>query len=346
MIARFKKYVLHFKRPVRTSRGEYGHRAVWYLFLEENGITGVGECAPMAGLSSETPEQVEQLLKEICLRPETFIAQPEFTRRISSVHVALEMAWQDLRSGGLQLLFPSPFAEGMEGIPVNGLIWMGDADFMQQQADEKPATGFRCIKLKIGGIDFERELKILKSIRRKYEAGQVMLRIDANGAFRPEEALEKLHRLAPLQIHSIEQPVAAGQWQEMARICRESPIPVALDEELININTVGEKAMLLDTIRPQYLVLKPSLHGGFSNCSEWIGLAQSHSVGWWVTSYLESNVGLNAIAQWACSKEITGFQGLGTGSLFANNIDSPLEMRGDELWINPEKTFVFPKYFF
>ena len=345
MIARFKKYVLHFKRPVRTSRGEYCERPVWYFFLEENSITGIGECAPMAGLSSEKPEQVEQLLKEICLRPEFFIGQPELTRKISSVHVALEMAWHDLRNGGRQQLFSSPFSEGREGIPVNGLIWMGDAGFMQKQAGENLAAGFRCIKLKIGGIDFEQELEILKSIRRKYDGRQIMLRIDANGAFRPEEALEKLNRLAPLQVHSIEQPIATGQWQEMARLCIESPIPVALDEELIGKYTAEEKANLLDTIRPQYLVLKPSLHGGFSACSEWIELAQSRSVSWWVTSYLESNVGLNAIAQWASSKNITGFQGLGTGSLFGNNIASPLEIRGEELWVNPEKTFIFPQHF-
>ncbi|MGC9354085.1 MAG: o-succinylbenzoate synthase [Mariniphaga sp.] len=346
MKAWYKKYELHFKRPATTSRGTYKTRTVWFLMLEENGKTGVGECAPLPGLSSETPEQVERLLHEISTDPRKFIQHPELTRNISSVHFGLETALQDLQNGGCQILFPSDFSEGKQGIPINGLIWMGEPDFMLNQIQEKIEAGFRCIKLKIGSLDFDKELKILESIREKYDAGQVTLRVDANGAFSPDEALEKLHRLAPLHIHSIEQPIAAGQWEKMADVCKESPVPVALDEELIGIHSRQEKEKLLETIRPQFLILKPSLHGGFSGCSEWIGLAEQRSVGWWITSYLESNIGLNAIAQWTFHKKAKGHQGLGTGGLFTDNIPSPLEIRGEELWFNPDKKFQFPQNFF
>jgi o-succinylbenzoate synthase len=344
--AHFKKYDLHFKRPATTSRGTYKTRAVWYLFLEENGMTGIGECAPLSGLSSETPEQVERLLQEICTDPRKFIQHPELTQRISSVHFALETALADLHHKGRQILFPSDFTEGNTGIPVNGLIWMGDAEFMLQQIQEKLNAGFRCIKLKIGSLDFDKELQILESIREKYDAGKITLRVDANGAFQPTEALEKLHRLAPFEPHSIEQPIAAGQWKEMAAVCKESPVPVALDEELIGIYSTEKKEKLLDTVRPQFLILKPSLHGGFAGCGDWIKLAEKQATGWWVTSYLESNIGLNAIAQWAFHKNAQGYQGLGTGGLFTNNIPSPLEIRGEELWFNPDKKFQFPQNFF
>ena len=346
MNAWYKKYELIFKRPAKTSRGEYQTRPEWFLFLNENGKTGIGECAPLAGLSTETPEQVEKMLNEICKNPELFKENPELTKDISSVRFALETAWFDLKNGGKQQLFPSDFSEGKKGIPVNGLIWMGEEKFMQQQIQEKLEAGFHCIKLKIGGIDFEQEIELLKSIRDNFPAKKIILRVDANGAFRPEEALKKLQRLAELQIHSIEQPITAGQLQEMAKLCSETPIPVALDEELIGIHSITEKEKLLDTVRPQFLILKPSLHGGISGCDEWIELASQHKIGWWITSYLESNIGLNAIAQWTFHKNAQGFQGLGTGGLFNNNFDSPLEIRGEKLWLNPEKTFQFPENFF
>ena len=346
MKAHFKKYELQFKRPAKTSRGEYRVRKVLFLFLEKNGFTGIGECAPLPGLSSESPEQVEQLLNEICTDPLKFIQHPELTQNISSVHFVLETALLDLENGGKQQLFPSPYSEGEAGIPINGLIWMGDTEFMFQQIQAKIEAGFRCIKLKIGSLDFKKELKILGKIRGKYDAGKITLRVDANGAFKPDEALGKLHRLAQFGIHSIEQPIAAGQWNDMAAVCKESPIPLALDEELIGIHSKNDKENLLDTIRPQFLVLKPSLHGGFSGCDEWIELAEKRSIEWWVTSYLESNIGLNAIAQWTFFKNAKGYQGLGTGHLFTNNITSPLEIRGEKLWLNPDKKFEFPKIFF
>lgn len=346
MKAHFKKYELHFKRPATTSRGTYKTRTVWFLMLEENGVTGVGECAPLPGLSSETPEEVEQLLKKICTDPRKFIQHPESTQHISSVHFGLETAVQDLQNGGRQILFPSDFTEGKAGIPINGLIWMGDSEFMLQQIQDKIGAGFHCIKLKIGSLDFDKELQILESIREKYDARQITLRVDANGAFQPDEAIKKLNILAQFDIHSIEQPIAAGQWKALAAVCKESPIPVALDEELIGIHSRQEKEKLLETVRPQFLVLKPSLHGGFSGCSEWIDLTEQRSVGWWITSYLESNIGLNAIAQWAFHKNAKAHQGLGTGGLFTDNIPSPLVTRGEELWFNPVKKFQFPQNFF
>ncbi|NCB08569.1 MAG: o-succinylbenzoate synthase, partial [Bacteroidia bacterium] len=224
-------------------------------------------------------------------------------------------------------------------------IWMGEKKFMQQQIQEKLDTGFHCIKLKIGGIDFEREIELLKSIRDNFPAERIILRVDANGAFQQKDAMEKLLRFAEFQIHSIEQPVAAGQWTEMAKLCSETPIPVALDEELIGIHDLSEKEKLLDRIHPQFLVLKPSLQGGISGCDEWIELASQRKIGWWITSYLESNIGLNAIAQWTFHKNAKGFQGLGTGGLYTNNFDLPLEIRGEKLWLNPKKSFQFPENF-
>ena len=342
MIARFKKYELQFRQPAGTSRGVYNSRSVWYLFLNEGGVTGIGECAPLPGLSKETPEQVEQVLADICANPIHFFQHPILLQEMPSVRFGLETALLDLQNGGKQLLFPSDFTSERKGIPINGLIWMGEAERMRQQIKEKLEAGYSCIKLKIGAIDFEKELALLQSIRNEYNASTITLRVDANGAFKPEEAMLKLERLAQLDIHSIEQPIAAEQWNEMYKLCAETPIPIALDEELIGINTQEDKKKLLDEIRPQYLILKPSLHGGIEGCDEWIRLANERSIGWWITSYLESNIGLNTIAQWAFTKNVKMHQGLGTGQLFTNNINSPLEIRGEQLWFNPEKKFEFP----
>lgn len=339
MIARFKKYELHFKRPAGTSRGVYVSRPVWYLLLCEGEKTGIGECAPLSGLSKEPPEQVDKALKKICTDPERFIQQPELLHDIPSVRFGLETALLDLQNGGTQQLFPSDFTLGKQGIPINGLIWMGDPNNMQDQIDEKLEAGFQCVKLKIGALDFEKELELLQSIRHQCCQHPITLRVDANGAFRSEEALGKLDRLAELDIHSIEQPIAAGQWSQMARLCDETPLPIALDEELIGINAKDEKEKLLDTIRPHFLVLKPSLHGGFSGCNEWIDLSTQRGIGWWITSYLESDIALNAIAQWTFTKQVNMHQGLGTGQLFTNNIPSPLEIKGEQLWFDPNKKF-------
>lgn len=339
MKARFKKYELQFKKPAGTSRGVINTRTVWYLFLEENGLNGLGECAPLPGLSKETAEETDALIRDVCKNPKHFIENIELLQEFPSMKFALESALLDLEHGGKSLLFPSAFTEGKAGIPINGLIWMDKADKMQAQIEAKLAAGFRCIKLKIGAIDFEKELELLQNIRQRFSAEQVTLRVDANGAFKTGEAIEKLERLAQLRLHSIEQPIVAGNWENMAKLCKESPLPIALDEELIGINHRNEKIQLLDTIHPQYLVLKPSLHGGTSGCNEWIELAEERKTGWWITSYLESNIGLNAIAQWTFTKNVRFHQGLGTGQLYTNNIDSPLEIRGEQLWFDPLKKF-------
>ena len=337
--ARYQKYQLHFKQPAGTSRGVLKTRTVWYLFLEENGVTGLGECAPLPGLSIETPVQVEDQLDKISNNPELLINNTDSIQDLPSLKFALESALLDLKHGGKREPFPSAFSRGEEGIPINGLIWMNEIENMQGQIDDKLATGFRCIKLKIGAKDFKQELSLLKAVRERFSSDQIILRVDANGSFDNKSVVEKLKRLAELQLHSIEQPIRARQWNEMAELCKTSPLPIALDEELIGINDRKEKIQLLDTIHPQFLVLKPSLHGGISGCDEWIELASERSIGWWVTSYLESNIGLNTIAQWAFTKNTTMHQGLGTGQLFTNNIESPLEIRGEKLWFNAAKSF-------
>ena len=343
MIASFKKHELHFKKPAGTSRGVYNTRPVWYLFLNENGKTGIGECAPLPGLSKETPAQVEEVLNKIVINPTRFLQNTALLQEFPSVRFAVETAWLDLQNGGQQLIFPSEFTEGKEGILINGLIWMGKAEDMGKQIQEKLEAGFHCIKLKIGALNFDQELQLLQLIRNNYQSSCITLRVDANGAFSTTDALEKLNQLAQLDIHSIEQPIAPGQWALMGHLCDETSIPIALDEELIGMNDPAEKELLLDTIRPQFLILKPSLHGGFAGCNEWIELAKQRSIGWWITSYLESNIGLNAIAQWSFTKQAKMHQGLGTGQLFTNNIDSPLEIRGEKLWFEPTKKFKFPQ---
>ena len=345
MNARVIEYKLQFKRPAGTSRGVLNHRRVWYLVLEKEGRIGVGECAPLPGLSAETIPEVEQVLAALAADPDGFCAQADQERMPSSVRFALETALGDLEQAGTQILFPSGFTRGEKGILINGLIWMGEVSFMKEQVRQKLDSGWRCIKLKIGALQFEEELAILKDIRSEYSADDVILRVDANGGFSPDQVLDRLGQLAELGIHSIEQPIAKGQWQHMAGLCRKSPLDIAFDEELIGITKREEKIRLLDTLSPHYLVLKPSLHGGMKGCDEWIELADARGIGWWVTSYLESDLGLNAIAQWTFLKQTHLHQGLGTGKLFTNNLDSPLEIRGEQLFFDPGKRFVFPGIF-
>ncbi len=354
MKAHYQEYTLHFARQAKTSRGALIERPVWFLFLEENGIKGVGECAPLSGLSRETPDQVRSILAEITCNPTAFLpggVRERYIKEIPSVRFALETAQKDLEMGGRRLLFPSGFTSQKSGIPINGLIWMGDIPFMKEQIEKKLKQGFRCIKLKIGSLQFDEELHILKKIREEYSPEEITLRVDANGAFSREDSRQRLRlleQLADVGIHSIEQPIMAGQWQEMAEICRISPLAIALDEELIGIDNPQEKAALLNTIAPHYLVLKPSLHGGWSGCDEWIALAEERGIGWWITSYLESNIGLNAIAQWTYTKysqypKLSKLhQGLGTGGLFTNNINSPLYIDGERLLYDSAQSFPLP----
>lgn len=331
---------LHFKQPAGTSRGVYTTRKVWYILLTDEQHPkhyGVGECAPLPALSCDDTPDYEDILTEACRRLEqNGQIDYAYLKPYPSILFGLETALIHYQTRSLQF-WHTPFSKGKEGIPINGLIWMGDFETMHQRITEKMQQGFRCIKLKIGAIDFEKELELLAEIRRHYSAQEIELRVDANGAFSPEEAPEKLRRLAEYDLHSIEQPIRAGQWEEMAKLCAETPLPIALDEELIGINDSALKIKLLESIRPQYIILKPSLHGGINGSEEWIELAAERGIASWVTSALESNIGLNAIAQWTATLSPTLPQGLGTGLLFTDNIDYPLHIEGDCLWYHPEE---------
>ncbi len=335
-------YTLRFKKPAGTSRGVYRDHRVWYVLFRDTqdpSHYGVGECAPLHDLSPDYNENYAGTLAAFCkITEERQEVDPELLCDHPSILFGLETAARHYNLHSNQL-WDTLFSRGEEGIPINGLIWMADYPDMKRQAVSLLERGFRCIKLKIGAIDFERELELLRAIRDRHPAREVTIRVDANGAFRYDEAPEKLQRLAALEVHSIEQPVKAGQWQEMARLCTSSPLPIALDEELIGINDPAEKRKLLDTTRPRYLVLKPTLHGGIAGCNEWIELANERKIGWWVTSALESNIGLNSIAQWCATLDNPLPQGLGTGTLYTNNIPLPLEIKGDRLWFNPSGDF-------
>lgn len=325
---------LHFKKLARTSRGEYVTRRIWLVrvMIPDTGCYGIGECAPLPDLSCDAVPDYESVLREACRRlAETGVIDWILLASYPSILFGLETALFHLQAGSLRF-WNTPFGLGMEGIPINGLIWMDSYEEMLRSIGQKLEAGFSCIKLKIGAIDFEEELALLAHIRQRFSADRITLRVDANGAFRPEDALEKLKRLALFDIHSIEQPIRAGQWQAMAELCAVSPIPIALDEELIGIHQEEDKKRLLDVIRPDYLVLKPSLHGGFSGSKEWLELARERGIGYWITSALESNIGLNAIAQWCATLQPQIPQGLGTGQLFTDNIMEPLQIRDGKLW--------------
>ncbi len=336
----YKKHVFDFKRPAGTSRGVLRRKTSYYLIVrdtENPNIMGIGECSTIKGLSPDPWDAYEQTLEKVCHGPEP----PEYWLQAGlddfpSIRFGLETALLDWQKGGQRLLFTSDFTAGRKGIPINGLIWMGEFDFMKKQIRDKIEAGFGCIKLKIGAIDFENELELLQMIRREFNESSLELRVDANGAFAPEEALEKLKRLSDFNLHSIEQPIRQGQWEAMAKLCEQSPVPVALDEELIGLKTNDDIQKMIETIRPQYLVLKPSLLGGFSRIRGLIYAAEQAGAGWWVTSALEGNIGLNAIAQWFFLLENHMPQGLGTGQLFTNNIPSPLYIDKAQLFFNEE----------
>ena len=328
--------LLHFKQPAGTSRGVYTTRRIWLLTVEHGGRTAIGECAPLPQLSCDDIPDYEAVLRRFCDIIEATGAIPyDEMRNYPSMLFGVETALAQLsRTDGL--LYDTPFSHGEEGIPINGLVWMGTHDEMLSRLKEKLALGFRCVKLKIGAIDFAKELDLIQHIRKHFSREEVELRVDANGGFTPDVALERLQELARYDIHSIEQPIMAHQWSEMAQLCQLSPLPIALDEELIGVNSTDEKIRLLDTIKPQYIILKPSLHGGVAGTREWIALANERGIGSWITSALESNIGLNAIAQLAADiygPQITMPQGLGTGMLFTDTIPMPLEIRNDCLWI-------------
>jgi o-succinylbenzoate synthase len=340
--ATYYKYILQFKTPSGTSRGILKTKETWFLYLSKEDKFGVGECGLFRGLSIDDRPDYEDKLKWVCnnieLGLDILLAK---TIHFPSIQIGLEQAFLSLQSPSPYKLFVSNFTESNKAIDINGLIWMGDREFMNDQIKEKIAQGFRCLKMKIGAIDFATEVQLLASIRKEFSINDIELRVDANGAFKPSEALEKLKILSNYDLHSIEQPIRQGHYQEMALLCEETPLPIALDEELIGVFDVTKRTKMLQIIKPQYIILKPSLVGGFKESLEWIELAKKSGIGWWVTSALESNIGLNAIAQWTATLKSSMPQGLGTGGLFTNNFDSPLEVYKGGLYYNKNKNWNF-----
>ena len=342
MKATYHKYILNFKRPSGTSRGVMTEKETWFIVLEQDGKKGIGECGILRGLSIDDRLDYEEKLQWTCdniqlEKDQLWEALLEFP----SIQFGVEMAFQSLVSESPFLLFPSDFTNGAKSILINGLVWMGEEAFMKQQIEEKLAQGFTCIKLKIGAIDFDKELQLLRFIREHFTPEQVEIRVDANGAFNEISALDKLTQLSEFKLHSIEQPIQKNNTDSMAELCKITPFPIALDEELIGVFSLAEKEQLLLKIKPQYIILKPSFIGGFRGTQEWISLAKKHKIGWWVTSALESNIGLNAIAQWTFLQHNLMPQGLGTGALFTNNFDCPLQVLQGELWYKKELDWAF-----
>lgn len=335
MVARHIKHILTFKFPAGTSRGVLYEKASSYILLNHSGTIGIGECATIPGLSTDCEQALIPKIEEICTQINNgTIPKPTEILDFPAIAFGLEAALLDVQIKQTGLLFPSDFSSGKAGIPINGLVWMGSKAAMQRQIKDKISAGYRCIKLKIGALDFETEINLISNIRKEFSENDIEIRLDANGAFNTEDALHKLDVLSKFKIHSIEQPIKQGQTENMALICRNSPIAVALDEELIGLKS-DQKRELLETIKPAYVILKPSLLGGFSQSEEWIRIANDLQVKWWVTSALESNIGLNAIAQWTYTLQSDFHQGLGTGQIYNNNIPSPLEIKNATLFYNP-----------
>jgi o-succinylbenzoate synthase len=340
--ATYHKYILEFKIPSGTSRGVMTHKETWFIIIENDQKKGIGECGILRGLSCDDRTDYEEKLAWACANIYLGMDQLwEALIEFPSIQFGIEMAFQSMASENPFLLFPSAFTNGLKSIPINGLIWMGNEAFMKQQIETKLTEGFHCLKLKIGAIDFDEELKLLSQIRQNFTSEQVEIRVDANGAFDITEALNKLNQLSGFKLHSIEQPIQKNNTDSMSELCKTSPIPIALDEELIGVFSFEEKEQLLVKIKPQYIILKPSFVGGFRGTNEWILLAEKYQIKWWVTSALESNIGLNAIAQWTFLKQSTMSQGLGTGALYHNNFECQLEVSEGQLWFKSNKDFHF-----
>lgn len=336
MKAQVERRIFHFRFPAGTSRGVYTTRTSWLVKLtDDEGHIGVGECAPLPQLSCDDLPNYEEVLHEACIQVEATNAVPmEQLRPYPSMLFGFETAMLNLQQQSWAL-FDTPFSRGEEGIPINGLVWMGSFDEMRRRMEEKLRGGFQCVKLKIGAIDFDEELSLIKMLRQRFSKENVELRVDANGAFSPEEAPRRLEQLAQYDIHSIEQPIRQEQWQVMATLCRNTPLPIALDEELIGVNDPYKKEELLDVIHPQYIIIKPSLHGAMVGATEWVTMARQRGIGSWMTSALECNIGLNAVSHLAAllyGPAITMPQGLGTGQLFTDNVEAPLHLQGDRIW--------------
>lgn len=331
--AKFYPYTLNFKRPSGTSRGVLNTKETYFIEVFEDDKKGIGECALFRGLSFDDDDDYEAALEWTCrnISLSIYDLREELVNH-PSIIFGVEQALLNLQHQG-DVYFPSDFTDGKDSIKINGLIWMGTSDYMKAQLEEKLSQGFSCIKMKIG-VDWNAEKQILKSLREQFPKDKIELRVDANGAFSPEQAKIVLQELAELHIHSIEQPIQAGNWKAMAELCHSTPTPIALDEELIGVLNYESKKTLIKEIKPQYIILKPALVGGFSGSDEWIQLAEQNNIGWWITSALESNIGLNAIAQYTYTKNNPMPQGLGTGGLFTNNFETNLHLEGERLWFD------------
>lgn len=336
--ARFKAYTFIFRTPAGTSRGTLYQKKSWFIILESNNLSGIGECSPIPGLSADQDTDLDTVAHDLSAFINSGHHPGEYDlSSYPSVRFGLETAMLDMKNGGKRIVYPSDFTAGIQSIPVNGLIWMGSREYMEEQIKEKIKAGFSCLKLKIGATDFGTEINILHNLRTTCPG--IEIRLDANGAFKAEEALKKLEVLSEFSIHSVEQPIQPRQHRHLAEICRRSPVPIALDEELIGIDDTGQRRKLLEEIKPAYIILKPGLLGGFTTCEEWISIARSTGTGWWVTSALESNIGLNAIAQWTATLHTDMVQGLGTGTLYENNFPSPLHIRNTRLSYSPGRNW-------
>lgn len=341
----FAPYLLHFNEPGGTSRGVLTEKPTFFIKVYDEKAPehfGIGEAAVFPGLSPEADGKYVLKLTELLAN--VAIGIPTDLSCHSSIQFGFEQALFDYSNGCRGLYFPSAFTEGRGEIEINGLIWMGDFDKMIERIDAKVNQGFHCLKLKIGAIDWKREAEMIEYVRRRYREKELMIRVDANGGFTMDNVFPRLKKLADLGVHSIEQPIPSGNEELMAFLCKESPLPIALDEELIGKNTVKERRQMLDVIKPHYIILKPALCGGFSGGNEWISLATERGIGWWVTSALESNVGLDAISQWTAFIGAQGPQGLGTGGVFADNFVTPVSLDGDRLRYNPRVSFDYSQF--
>jgi len=340
MKASYFKYILHFKQASGTSRGILTEKETWFIILENEGKKGIGECGILRSLSADDRPDYEEKLRWTC--ENIHLGEQKLWNELiefPSIQFGIEMAFLSLKSENPFILFPSDFTKGSKSIPINGLIWMGDKAFMKAQIEDKIAQGFGCVKMKIGAIDFDKEVDLLRFIRQNFDENNIEIRVDANGAFDKNEALDKINQISGFEIHSIEQPIKKNQTDMMSVLCKNTKIPIALDEELIGVFTTQEKEKLLQKIRPQYIILKPSFIGGFRGTLEWISLAGKLNIGWWITSALESNIGLNAISQFTFLQNNSMPQGLGTGSLYANNFDCPLTVSKGQLWYDKDKAW-------
>lgn len=342
MKATYFKYILHFKQASGTSRGILTDKETWFIVLEKDGKKGIGECGILRGLSADDRPDYEEKLQWVCQNIHLGETQLwEALLEFPSIQFGIEMAFLSLKSENPFVLFPSDFTNNLQSISINGLIWMGEKPFMKSQIEDKIKQGFTCIKLKIGAIDFDKEMDLLRFIRSNFDEKAIEIRVDANGAFDENEALDKINKISGFKLHSIEQPIKKNHTDTMSVLCKSTKIPIALDEELIGVFSLAEKEDLLLKIKPQFIVLKPSFVGGFRGTSEWISLAEKYHIGWWITSALESNVGLNAIAQFTFLQNNLMPQGLGTGGLYTNNFDCPLTVSQGQLWYDKNTQWHF-----